>query len=263
MMPDQSIIPLPNDRIPTILSFSTESGGYVIGKEARYLGLQGKTNAFNFKPNIGLGDAAFAKKKKYWLAPTGETTNVETLTAKEVASHFIKMLLKDLSLPQQIILGEPAIRDQTRKDNYRRHMREIFDEIGVKAQLSFFPEPFAVFQYYRHYEKIFPHESKSEVILIIDIGGSTFSTCIIKTTERGYLARGGTTALPLGLQAGLCGGSEIDLNLLKLVIDKAKQQGVIWKDDPIDRARRSSIPVLLHVEEAKYYFQRQLEALPG
>lgn len=251
-MADQ-IVSLSKDIIPTILSYNSEKNCDVIGSEARDLGLKGKTNAFHFKPDLGRGDAAFTKNKSYWLAPTGEYSAelTETLTAKEVTSRFLKELLRGLDLPQHIILGEPAIRDQSWKDNFKRHMREVFEELGVKAQLSFFPEPFAVFQYYRHYEEIFPKVPKSEVILIIDIGGGTFSTCIIKTTEQGYLARGGATAVPLGLQAELCGGSEIDLNLLKVLIQRAKKQGIVWKDDPIERAKKSTVPVLLYIEKAK------------
>jgi hypothetical protein len=61
--------------------------------------------------------------------------------------------------------------------------------------------------------------------------------------------------VPIGLKAELCGGLEIDSNLLKIIIDKAKKQGILWKDDPIDRAIRSDKPgkkpVFLVVEEAK------------
>ena len=250
-MPER-IVPLSKDRIPTILSYDHQHATYVIGTEARVLGLDGKTNAFNFKPEIGQGPSTFSKKKKYWLAPTGEySKSTETLTTKEVTVLFIRELLRGLELPEKIILGEPAIRDQTWKENYRRHMREVFTELGITAQLSFFPEPFAVFQYYRHYEQVFPKEPKSEVIMIIDVGAGTFNTCIIKTTEQGFLARGGATALPLGLQAESYGGYEIDKNLLTIVIEKAKKQGIVWKDNPLHRVEHSSVPVLLHIEEAK------------
>jgi Fic family protein/molecular chaperone DnaK (HSP70) len=247
------IVPLSTDIIPSILSHNSEKNCDVIGAEARDLGLKGKTNAFIFKPDLGLGDVTFAKIKKYWIAPTGEYSQklTEMLTAKEVTIRFLRELLRTLDLPRHIIIGDPAIRDQAWKDNFKRHMREIFDEIGVRDQVSFFPEPFAVFQYYRHYEKIFPKVPKSEVILVIDIGGGTFSSCIIKTTEQGYLARGGATAVPLGLRAEICGGSEIDLRLLKVLIERAKKKGIVWKDDPVERAKKSRVPVLLYIENAK------------
>ena len=102
----------------------------------------------------------------------------------------------------EIIIGEPAERDTAWKDNFRRHMREIIGEVcGIRPQ--FLAEPFAVFQYYRHYERVFSAETKSETVLIIDIGGGTFNSCIIGTTEEGALSRGGPKSVPYGLQAEL------------------------------------------------------------
>ncbi|MBN2059510.1 MAG: hypothetical protein JW882_03740, partial [Deltaproteobacteria bacterium] len=134
-------------------------------------------------------------KKKYWMAPRFEydekkrRTSVipeKTLTAKEATIYFLQTLLKDVSVPSEIIIGEPAERDTAWKDNFKRHMREILSEVcSVRPQ--FLPEPFAVFQYYRHYERVFSAETKSETVLIIDIGGGTFNSCIIATTEEGAL----------------------------------------------------------------------------
>jgi Fic family protein len=57
--------------------------------------------------------------------------------------------------------------------------------------------------------------------------------------------------VPYGLQAELCGGSLIDKELLEIVITRAKAQGIKWKDDPIARAEHSTVPILLHIEDAK------------
>jgi hypothetical protein len=155
-----------------------------------------------------------------------------------------------MKVPSEIIIGEPAERDTAWKENFRRHMREILDEVyGVRPQ--FLPEPFAVFQYYRHYERVFSAESKPEVVLIIDIGGGTFNSCVIATTEAGALSRGGAKSVPYGLQAEFCGGSSIDKELLGIVVQQAKSQGIKWKEDPIARAEHSTIPILLHIEDAK------------
>jgi molecular chaperone DnaK (HSP70) len=124
-----------------------------------------------------------------------------------------------------VIIGEPAISDETWKANFRRHIREVFEDLNVSDPL-FFPEPFAVFQYYRHVEKSFPVVDHPEIVLILDIGGGTFNSCVIRTTEQGLLARGGATSVPLGLQAEVCGGAEIDKGLLKRMIEGLRRAGV-------------------------------------
>jgi len=255
----EDIVALKDDQIPTILSFDTEQKSYIIGQDARKLGLQGKTNAFNFKVDLGSSDKVFLQDKKYWIVPrfqydelkkTHVTIDTQMLTAREVTIHFLKEFLRDIELPEKIIIGEPAERDKIWRENFRRHMREIFEEL-YHVNPQFFYEPFAVFQYYRHYESVFGSENKSETVLIIDIGGGTFNSCIIGTTEEGYLSRGGAKSVPLGFQAEFCGGSQVDKKLLEIIIDKAKQQGIKWKDDPIVRAEKSHIPVLLTIEDAK------------
>lgn len=121
--------------------------------------------------------------------------------------------------------------------------------MDVNTQPLFFPEPFAVFQYYRN--EYLEKSSSSEIVLIVDIGGGTFNSCIIKTTDDGYLSRGGGTSVPLGLQAEICGGATIDRDLLNIIIKKAEENGLNWKDDPKSRAEREGSPVLLKIEDAK------------
>jgi len=131
----EDIVALKDDQIPTILSFDTEQKSYIIGQDARKLGLQGKTNAFNFKVDLGSSDKVFLQDKKYWIVPrfqydelkkTHVTIDTQMLTAREVTIHFLKEFLRDIELPEKIIIGEPAERDKIWRENFRRHMREIF-----------------------------------------------------------------------------------------------------------------------------------------
>ncbi len=255
----EEIVALKDNHVPTILFYDSEQQHYIIGQEARQFGLQGKTNAFNFKVDLGANDKTFSLDKKYWIVPkhgyleskkTSVTIDARSLTAKEVTVFFLKEFLKDLQMPKEIIIGEPAERDTVWRENFRRHMRDVFEEL-YHITPQFFPEPFAVFQYYRHYESTFRTESVSETVLIIDVGGGTFNSCIISTTEEGYLSRGGAKSVPQGFQAEFCGGTQIDKKLLETVIAKAKRQGIKWKDDPIARAEKSQIPVLLTIEDVK------------
>ena len=257
-MPEHKIVTLTNEQIPTILSYDIGSESYVIGNQARQTGLKGKTSVFNFKPDIGEGDKSFSQDKtRYWIAPTARyDKNTRTLTAKEATIRFLQELLRDVKTPKEMIIGEPARREQAWKDNFRKHMREVCKE-GLGLAPQFFPEPFAVFQYYRQVEGIIPNTG-SATVLILDIGGGTFNSCIISTTEEGYLSRGGAKAVPLGLQAELCGGSLIDKELLTLLVKKAQNKGVQFKDDPIKRAELSEIPVLLHIEDAKIALSKMI-----
>jgi hypothetical protein len=259
-MSADEIIPLTKRRVPTVVGFDTRSRSYTIGDEARLTGLNGKTTVFNFKPAFGAGDKEFSKDKKYWYwvpEPGEPREHVETFSAKEAATRFLQTLFANIEMPEKIIMGEPAIRDQTWRENFRRHVREVFDELKIQPP-EFFPEPFAVFQYYRHVEGSFPVVKEPEIVLIIDIGGSTFNSCIIRTTEAGLLARGGATALPLGLQAELCGGSEIDKELFKVLVKKASNHGIVWKEDPLERIKHKQSPALLHIEDAKIRLSEEI-----
>ena len=251
-MTKPDIIPLTNEQVPTILSYDEYKNSFIIGHEARELGLKGRTNIFNFKPDLGKGDKEFSQKRKYWVSPLDyKPGEAKTLSAKEAVVNYVGELMKTIiELPREVIIGEPAIRDDAWKENFRRHMREVFDELGLGSKVQFFPEPFAVFQYYRHYEKIFPAVKSPEIVLIIDIGGGTFNSCIIRTTNEGNLSRSGATMLPLGLKAELLGGSYIDMELVKIIVGKARKKGIRWHDDPIKNAEIHG-SVLLHVENAK------------
>jgi len=252
-MGTDEIIPLVKRKIPTIVGFDPVSRSNTIGEEARLTGLSGKTTVFNFKPVFGLGDKEFAGNKKYWywVPPTPEhKEHAESFSAKDAGQRFLEILLRGVQMPEKMIIGEPAIRDQNWKENFRRHIRDIFRSMKL-AEPDFFPEPFAVFQYYRHVDKTLPLTDHPEIVLIIDMGGGTFNCCIIRTTEHGLLARGGATSVPIGLQAEVCGGSEVDRQLLLRVIAKCSNAGIRWKDDPVQRAEFTGGAALLRIEDAK------------
>jgi len=186
-MGTDEIIPLVKRKIPTIVGFDPVSRSNTIGEEARLTGLSGKTTVFNFKPVFGLGDKEFAGNKKYWywVPPTPEhKEHAESFSAKDAGQRFLEILLRGVQMPEKMIIGEPAIRDQNWKENFRRHIRDIFRSMKL-AEPDFFPEPFAVFQYYRHVDKTLPLTDHPEIVLIIDMGGGTFNCCIIRTTSMG------------------------------------------------------------------------------
>jgi len=256
-MANEDIISVYQAKIPTVVSYDAKEKRLIIGEAAKADGVNNTTNMFNFKMDLFLGEKEFSKNKKYWYGVTyaGESKyEHETFTAREVTSLFLKELLDNIELPPRIIVGEPAVRENNLKENFRKNIRDVFTDLGYKNVDLFF-EPFAVFQYYRHYENYFPAVNKSEIILVIDLGGGTFNSCIIATTNDGKLSRGGANMLPLGLQGEQYGGSVIDLELAKVVIKKCKGEAVVWKDNPNDRAKS---PVLFRLEEAKIYLSDKI-----
>lgn len=250
-MSNGDIVSLSNHQVPTIVSFDVVENKLVIGEAAKLEGLNNQTNMFNFKMILGASDSVFNDSTKFWYATSKDnkkiTESAKNYSAKEVTKFFLKELLNNAITPEKLIFGIPAVRDANWRANFRRHMEEVLREIGY-TDVDFFFEPFAVFQYYRHYEKKFPIVSNSEIILVIDIGGGTFNSCIIQTTLEGNLSRGGANQLPLGLQADQCGGSIVDLKMLEIVIEKAGKKGIKWKDSPTSRAK---MPAMMRIEQAK------------
>ena len=128
-MSADEIVPLVKKTIPTIVGFDPASQSHTIGDEARRIGLDGKTTVFNFKPVFGLGDKEFSSNKKYWYwvpATPEHKERIETFTAKEAGQRFLQSLFIGIEAPARLIIGEPAIRDQTWKENFRRHIRDVF-----------------------------------------------------------------------------------------------------------------------------------------
>jgi molecular chaperone DnaK (HSP70) len=123
---------------------------------------------------------------------------------------------------------------------------------------QFFPEPFAVFQYYRHVEGLIPQSSQPQAVLVVDFGGGTMDSCIIETTSEGNLSRGGTTSLPLGIQSCIGAGKEIDKRLLKCAI--AKVDDAQLRHDSVEARLENRPWVLLAVERMKIALAAKMQA---
>ena len=245
--------------VPSILSFDREKQCYVIGYEAREFGVKGQTNIFNFKPSLSLTPAKFANDKKFWIRVDMNDRMARTFSAKEATKIYLSTLLDQLpEHPDQLIVGEPTMRDPGWGERFRSHVRQIFSDLGL-PEPQFFAEPFAVFQYYRHVVGAIPKTDVPQTILVIDFGGGTFDICVVRTTKTGDLARGGSTARPLGIQSKMIAGRDIDQALLKKVVEYAEQQKIVFKDDPLKRAAASRIPAFFLAEDVKLRLSKKLE----
>jgi len=139
LMSADDIVPLVKKTI--VVGFDPGSQSHTIGDEARRIGLKRKTTVFNFKPAVGLdrGQRILLEQEVLVLGTANE--RIETFTAKEGAQRFLQSLFTGIEIPARLIVGEPAIRDETWKENFRRHMHDVFTGIGL-AEPVFFPEPF-------------------------------------------------------------------------------------------------------------------------
>jgi molecular chaperone DnaK (HSP70) len=244
---------LQHSTIPSILSYDHRRETYVIGDEARAMGVRGITNAYGFKELVGKSDTEYEKPSRYWIAPTGESDSfTKTLSAKEVAKQFLSILLRNILEPAKLIIGIPAIGDEAWRGNYKRHIKELFRDIG-RPPPDFFFEPFAVYQFYRNrYHNDEQSRVGPETVLIIDVGGSTFDSLIVRTTREGYLPRSGAASRPLGARGEFFAGRDLDLLLLDRLVENAKMMGHKWKDDPRKRILApSGACVLPIIEDAK------------
>ena len=243
--------------VPTIVAFDLTNACYVIGDHARQHAMSGRPAAQDFKLSIGDPDASFEGKPSTkpgrqdtrWLLRRDLSGTATYLSTREVARIFLQTLIKEMGeIPKQLIIGLPAITEEEWQKNYRRHISQLLAEMGL-GEPAFFPEPYAVFQYYRYVEKLIPSADHSLTVLIVDYGGGTLNYSIIETTREGNLSRGGATASPLGVESVKGGGKEIDLRLLKLAISKLKDPAL--RKESVE-ARVALMPwALLIAEEIK------------
>ena len=244
------ILEITEEKVPSVLGLDGASN-IVIGTAARELGLKGRTNAYHFKTEFGkpqddsqyeartdrLGRKIPAKAKPYWVRDpiSGDT---KTFTPREAVKEYLQALIPAVGRGSKtLILGEPTLDDQWR-ENYKRNMRNVLSDLGFKEVL-FFPEPFAVYQYYRHVEKKIPDKDDSQTVFVVDFGGGTFDCCVVKTTKSGELARSGAHSQPLGFQSSTDAGEAVDIELLSRIKARANAKRVVFKDDPVERARHN------------------------
>lgn len=253
--------------IPSLLAYDPTLRGYVIGDQAKHLARSASPVIQDFKRYAGEDDDRFEgrykasrlslRPERLWLVRPDLPEKANRIATKQVLRLFLENLFtKTGKLPEQLIVGVPAINDGKWQSNYRRHVRQVLGELAYGEPL-FFPEPFAVFQYYRHWENVIPKSNQPLTVLIVDFGGGTFDCCIVETTADGNLARGGATSIPLGVQSVEGAGKELDRKLMELGIGKVSDARL--KQEPIE-SRLSSRPwILLFAEEIKISLSQQMQ----
>ncbi len=164
-----------------------------------------------------------------------------------------------IARPKDLLIAEPlALQENIASSEwltkYRANIKRILSGqyYGFES-ISFLPEPFAVFQYYRYGEKIptLAQQAKQNA-LVIDFGGGTFDVCIIQTTKEGDIKIRGKGSKPLAASSVPIGGYFINRMLAEHLIFKySKSSGSNkkirtalktywdWRKDIIDRSTLS------------------------
>ena len=99
-------------------------------------------------------------------------------------------------------------------ENYRVNLREMLSKRTSQEypnicfdEVSFLPEPFAVFQYYRYgINHPLMAQSAKHQALILDFGGGTFDLSVIETTKQGDISESGRNSKPYGASSDQVGG---------------------------------------------------------
>lgn len=196
----------------------------------------------NFKIDIGKYDSKnFSKDFKIH-----QTADGVKVSALKLANLFFDSILKRAenflkdnfsTYPKSVIIAEPLVLQQNNDiDNkwlslYRKNIKMYFEKNKFE-NISFLPEPFAVFQYYKYCKKFEPlNKGEQILVLVIDFGGGTFDTCLIETSESGNIREGGKNSKPLGSSSIAKGGNDLDIAILNSIILKhnAKETAKIKK----------------------------------
>jgi cell filamentation protein, protein adenylyltransferase len=254
------------EAIPSLLAYAAALQEYVIGSQAKELARGGGPVIQNFKGYLGEDDDLFegrykpsklsTRAERLWLARPDLPEKASRIATKQVLRSFLeKLFAKTGRLPEQLIIGVPAVTDERWQSNYRRHARQVLTELGY-AEPLFFPEPFAVFQYYRHVENLLPKSYQPLAVLIVDFGGGTFDCCIVETTAEGNLARGGATSIPLGVQSVQAAGKELDRRLMEIGVGKLPDARL--KQESVESRIAARPWILLLAEEIKIALSQQM-----
>jgi molecular chaperone DnaK (HSP70) len=190
-----------NKNIPTALHYRSESD-YVIGYDA----LSATTDVLNvnqdFKVDLGRHDSTAPKQIQKFPTACGQAKSAYVMTS-DFITRVLRQVSQWLTIHQveeaaHILIAEPLAMQENSDakwlENYRRNLREIlagrtseeFPNIRIQ-EVSFLPEPFAVFQYYRYgiNHPLMSQDAKHHA-LIMDFGGGTFDVCVIQTTKEGF-----------------------------------------------------------------------------
>jgi hypothetical protein len=214
--------------IPTVLLYQ-KGGGPLIGTQALSSATSRLDLNEDFKVDLGFIEPGSSNYKRDFVTFTGERKSAAGLCADFFNSLFIRVrdwLASNALDPKvSVLIAEPlALQGELATpewlSNYRNNLRRILGGEKYRA-IDFMPEPFAVFQYYRHGLKhpMLSGRHKRNV-LILDFGGGTFDVCIIETTKEGDISQSGRNSKPLAASSAPIGGYFINRMIAEAIVKK-------------------------------------------
>jgi len=214
--------------IPTVVHYR-KGQKTAIGSDA--LSRIDERNELNedFKVDLGnVNPAAATKLKKF------DTFDGAARSALEITADFLSILLEDvtrwlgnreLQRGAALLVAEPLAMQEDLVSlewlsNYRNALRRILSGKGFE-NIAFLPEPFAVYQYYRHGLK---HpvvaDRRKHNALVLDFGGGTFDVCLIETTKDGDISQSGRQARPIAASSNPVGGFYVNRSIAEDLVRK-------------------------------------------
>lgn len=192
----------------------------------------------DFKVDLGNIDSKNSHLHKKFTSSNGDKISSVQLTSDFLRKLFeyIKLWLSENQIVNKpnILIAEPLalqegeiVEDKWLK-RYRSNLKTIMSGTYYNLEnISFLPEPFAVFQYYRYgYKHPILAERTKNNALVIDFGGGTFDVCIIETTKTGDIKIGGKHSRPLAAASVPYGGYFVNRILAEYLLKKISQGSI-------------------------------------
>src|SRR5690242_15283818 len=235
--------------VPTVLLYK---GGGPPSIGSRALSESQDTIAINedFKIDLGNIDPTSAAPRRRFPTARGFLKSASELTADflhELVRQSRKWLTNQgISSRVNVLVAEPLAMQtgpvsEGWVSNYRGNIRRILAGKDL-AGVEFLPEPFAVYQYYRHgLRHPLVAQRQRQNVCVIDFGGGTCDICLIQTTKEGDIGIRGKLANPLSAVSAPVGGFFINRlicwHLLNKLIPKSLHGKLHKAVDTYDRWR--------------------------
>lgn len=222
--------------LPTTI-FYPGPGRRLIGHEALARSTPTHSALTDFKVELGnVQQQSKGRRGRQFFTPDGSVK-----TARDVANDFVHELMAQLrralherciETPVSMLVAEPLVmRSELVAEEwlstYRRNLTEILKQHPEIGTVSFIPEPFAAYQYYRYgHRHPLVAEKMKNIALVLDFGGGTFDACVIETTKTGDISQTGRHSKPLAAGSVPAGGHLINRLIADALFRKA------FKADP-------------------------------